>query len=422
MYKLVRIKINGSISNKVAALLTLNINHHNTVISYSEDYMPVELRHLVPKKKYCVKTADVVAVQILGRLEDVRFALDMLNEGLVRFVANFSDNGVDFEYIIGDTVTEDNAFVAGKGCLQGIHVFVDVESARAWYATGLIVDPLSPVITSKIFSHQIEESKGYHNLTNKPDALIPQQPRKLRREALKNIKDRDLILYEHTIDANGEVIDMELDVRFEDDLTCPITKEIFRDPVICSDGFTYERYAIETYLRINKISPMTAVVLDNTKLIPNISMRNIIRSIKADVKRKAEAKSDSDADHSKPLDDVANLELRSIMQYDKLVDLGISQPATQHSENVPPTIEHISEYRPGVIPPATAPLDTIQDEEKMDVCINIYGGQEFGGDIVADTNVEIPHQDTTTKEKGSLLDNPVRTHNKRKFDRNVIYE
>lgn len=39
---------------------------------------------------------------------------------------------------------------------------------------------------------------------------------------------------------------------------CPITREVMRDPVVCADGFTYERAAIEEWFLSGKLtSPMT---------------------------------------------------------------------------------------------------------------------------------------------------------------------
>lgn len=41
------------------------------------------------------------------------------------------------------------------------------------------------------------------------------------------------------------------------ELTCPITTDLFRDPVVASDTFTYERSAFEEHLRSKKTSPTT---------------------------------------------------------------------------------------------------------------------------------------------------------------------
>jgi hypothetical protein len=40
-------------------------------------------------------------------------------------------------------------------------------------------------------------------------------------------------------------------------LLCPITHEVFEDPVLASDGFFYERRAIATWMRANTTSPTT---------------------------------------------------------------------------------------------------------------------------------------------------------------------
>lgn len=57
---------------------------------------------------------------------------------------------------------------------------------------------------------------------------------------------------------------------------CPITQEIMRDPVICSDGHSYEREAILRWLSQHNTSPMTNVVI-NGNIVPNHSLRNTIQ-------------------------------------------------------------------------------------------------------------------------------------------------
>ena len=64
-----------------------------------------------------------------------------------------------------------------------------------------------------------------------------------------------------------------------DSFLCPITREPFEDPVICCDGHTYERAAIEMWLRSNSRSPKTNQPLPSTDLIPNHSLRSSIEAI-----------------------------------------------------------------------------------------------------------------------------------------------
>jgi hypothetical protein len=59
---------------------------------------------------------------------------------------------------------------------------------------------------------------------------------------------------------------------------CPITAEIFFDPVMTSDGQTYEKSAIEEWLKNNEKSPLTGKNLANKKLIPNFVMKKLINS------------------------------------------------------------------------------------------------------------------------------------------------
>jgi hypothetical protein len=61
-------------------------------------------------------------------------------------------------------------------------------------------------------------------------------------------------------------------------LICPITRELFKDPVISNDGFTYERLAIEKWLINNKTDPLTRNTLNKTDLKSNITVKNIVNN------------------------------------------------------------------------------------------------------------------------------------------------
>lgn len=58
--------------------------------------------------------------------------------------------------------------------------------------------------------------------------------------------------------------------------TCPITREIFEDPVVAADGFTYERSAIIQWIRGSTNSPMTNMPLDHLSLTPSHALRSAI--------------------------------------------------------------------------------------------------------------------------------------------------
>ena len=53
------------------------------------------------------------------------------------------------------------------------------------------------------------------------------------------------------------------------------------DPVIASDGNTYDRIYIENWFENNDTSPITNEPLDNKNLIPNRLVRDIINIFSA---------------------------------------------------------------------------------------------------------------------------------------------
>ena len=57
---------------------------------------------------------------------------------------------------------------------------------------------------------------------------------------------------------------------------CPITTELMRNPVVASDGQTYERSAIEEWFGSHRTSPMTGARLTNLSLTENHLVRSQI--------------------------------------------------------------------------------------------------------------------------------------------------
>ncbi len=57
---------------------------------------------------------------------------------------------------------------------------------------------------------------------------------------------------------------------------CPISMDLMTDPVIGSDGHTYERSAITEWLQTNTVSPLTRQYMSITNIQPNFALRNAI--------------------------------------------------------------------------------------------------------------------------------------------------
>ena len=66
-----------------------------------------------------------------------------------------------------------------------------------------------------------------------------------------------------------------LPTEMTEEYLCPITKAPMLDPVTLSDGTTYERHAIERWLRKKKRSPATNLKV-NGKMKPNIKARKAV--------------------------------------------------------------------------------------------------------------------------------------------------
>jgi hypothetical protein len=62
-------------------------------------------------------------------------------------------------------------------------------------------------------------------------------------------------------------------------ITCRLTNKIFVDPVLASDGQTYERKAIEEYFENNRYSPSTGEAMDDI-FTSDIQMKNLISDLR----------------------------------------------------------------------------------------------------------------------------------------------
>ena len=63
-------------------------------------------------------------------------------------------------------------------------------------------------------------------------------------------------------------------------MKCPISYNVFIDPVVCSDGHTYERYFIENWLYLSNKSPMTGKELYSKELYTNQLIKSFIKNCK----------------------------------------------------------------------------------------------------------------------------------------------
>lgn len=60
---------------------------------------------------------------------------------------------------------------------------------------------------------------------------------------------------------------------------CPLTLELFVDPVVAADGHTYERASIEEWFAKQCTSPLTGAPLPHRFLVSNVALRALLRRL-----------------------------------------------------------------------------------------------------------------------------------------------
>jgi len=69
-------------------------------------------------------------------------------------------------------------------------------------------------------------------------------------------------------------------IEVPQEFICCITEEIMEDPVCTVDGHTYERASILKWFEKSQTSPKTGLPLEDSKLIPNLSLKSQIQSFR----------------------------------------------------------------------------------------------------------------------------------------------
>ena len=75
-------------------------------------------------------------------------------------------------------------------------------------------------------------------------------------------------------------ISKALNSSFEQHVLCPITQAVMREPVVASDGHTYERSALMRWMETNDTSPMTNEKITNL-IVPNYNLRAIMNFVES---------------------------------------------------------------------------------------------------------------------------------------------
>ncbi len=94
------------------------------------------------------------------------------------------------------------------------------------------------------------------------------------RELFINEQDKETVKLREDLIAMKNIFKNEI----PEDLLCPITSDIFVDPVMTCDGHTYERKAIEAWFVKHNTSPQTNLTLMSKTLIPNYVIKQLVKA------------------------------------------------------------------------------------------------------------------------------------------------
>jgi len=118
----------------------------------------------------------------------------------------------------------------------------------------LAASPVLPVVRRYRIAPAAPDASAPDTAPASTAALVPMTPKQLRTAGKQDLQDR---------------------------LCCPITQQLMSDPVFTADGQTYERSAIESWLRVHDTSPLTGGVLEHKNLVPNFALRSVISELVA---------------------------------------------------------------------------------------------------------------------------------------------
>ena len=93
--------------------------------------------------------------------------------------------------------------------------------------------------------------------------------------SINESNNQEVLAYKGDMDRKGSISSND---SINCDFICPITQDLMRYPVKCSDGYIYEKAAIQEWLTSRrKTSPMTNLPLEDIKLIPQLDLQKRIR-------------------------------------------------------------------------------------------------------------------------------------------------
>ncbi|KAL8049932.1 hypothetical protein ABFX02_06G051100 [Erythranthe guttata] len=200
---------------------------------------------------------------------------------------------------LSTVVNKDSISVSG---LVGTLSYIDPEYQRTGvvapesdvYAFGMVVLQLITGKPAIALTHKVETAVANDRLTELLDkrggdwpveetkvlALMALKCTELRRIDRPKMKGEVLPVLERLKDFAEKAPNLAL-VSAPTQFICPISNVVMSDPCVAGDGYTYDRGAIEKWIKVKDTSPVTDLQLPHKHLIPNYTLLSAIMEWKS---------------------------------------------------------------------------------------------------------------------------------------------
>jgi hypothetical protein len=244
--------------------------------SYYEVHLSTVLYNGSSKIVTCISTK---ITKIISRSNDIPAFNDLWTEYInqrIRFLYSYRREKREGK-ICGFNVQKNPRAKMRSNNAYEVHVLVETDDGnfdwRAEFHLDRGADAMIP--PSKILD---EDNRLLHMLSMQPSAppsnmQIPSAPPMPSSEHVE--------LPKQNVDENDdEGSNSNCDDSMPNEYLCSITMVKMKDPVMCADGHTYERTAIEEWLKKHTTSPLTKLHLKHNNLIPNCALKALIQDWK----------------------------------------------------------------------------------------------------------------------------------------------
>ncbi len=146
VFKAARFIVCGQLRHDVAVLVTLWIRSSQFHIADGQTGAQVKPSEFKAGQKYITEKCLVAGIQFVGDCSGVQECIRFYNKGRGVVCSNYDPA---FLYTLGHEIHEPEYGKPGIGCVKGIHMFKDPESALQYRNTGFIDYHVSSVISAK---------------------------------------------------------------------------------------------------------------------------------------------------------------------------------------------------------------------------------------------------------------------------------